>query len=98
VERYLTGGGEQAPGVGPFTGAVADYGVATLFDLIRPFRRFPPEMRRDFFKIDFVKMELNSNQRKDNQDCVYCGTRDYLLVSERYRLNRPALGKRDIAI
>ena len=25
----------------PFTSAIADYGVATLFDLIKPFRKFP---------------------------------------------------------
>ena len=46
-ERYLEGGAEQAPGVGPFTSAIADFGVATLFDLVAPFRKFPGELRRD---------------------------------------------------
>ncbi len=93
-ERYLEGGGELAPGVGPFTSAVADYGVATLFDLISQFRRFPPELRRDFFTIDFVRMELRSSEVKNDPDCVYCRKRDYLVKSEDYRLHRPALGKR----
>jgi len=97
-ERYLVGGGEQAPGVGPFTSAVADYGVATLFDLIKPFRRFPGELRRDLFKIDFVKMELRSNQEKNDVECVYCRQREYLVVREKYRLNRPTLGKPSAAL
>jgi hypothetical protein len=93
-ERYLEQGGEQAPGVGPFTSAVADYGVATLFDLVKPFRKFPPEIRPDFFKIDFVRMELRSSEEKNDSECMYCRQRSYLLKSEEYRLNRPALGKR----
>jgi len=93
-ERYLEGGGEQAPGVGPFTSAVADYGVATLFDLITHFRKFPPELRRDFFTLDFVRMELRSSQVKNDPDCMYCRQQAYLLKSEEYRLHRPALGKR----
>lgn len=94
-ERYLERGGEQAPGVGPFTGAVADYAAATLFDLVRPFRKFPPEIRRDFFKIDFVRMEVRSSQEKNDHHCIYCRQKTYLLKAEQYRLNRPALGKRN---
>jgi molybdopterin-synthase adenylyltransferase len=97
-ERYLVGGGEQAPGVGPFTSAVADYGVATLFDLLRPFRRFPAELRHDLFRIDFVKMELRSNEEKRDTECVYCRRREYLLLREKYRLNRPKLGKPNVAL
>jgi molybdopterin-synthase adenylyltransferase len=93
-ERYIEGGGDQAPGVGPFTSAVADYGVATLFDLVRPFRKFPPELRWDFFQIDFVRMRLRSTQGQHNPDCPYCVQRTYLLKREDYRLGRPALGKR----
>lgn len=91
--RYLEGGGEQAPGVGPFTSATADYGVASLFDLLRPFRTFPPELRRDMHKIDFVKMEIRSSEQKNNPDCPYCQKKEYLLRNEKYRLNRRALGK-----
>jgi molybdopterin-synthase adenylyltransferase len=94
-DRYLEGGGEQAPGVGPFTSAVGDYGVATLYDLIAEFRKFPDELRRDLFTIDFVKMQLRSPAKRANKECVYCGTREYLLVKERYRLNRPMLGRPD---
>ena len=97
-ERYLERGGEQAPGVGPFTSAVADYGVATLFDIIRPFRKFPPEVREDFFKIDFVRMEIRSSQEKNDMNCPYCKGKLFLLAKEPYRLSRPALGKRDAAI
>jgi molybdopterin-synthase adenylyltransferase len=93
-ERYLEHGGEQAPGVGPFTSALADYGIATLFDLVKPFRKFPPELRRDFFAIDFVRMELRSSQEKNDPDCMYCRQRTFLLMTEEYRLNRPALGRR----
>jgi len=95
-ERYLQGGGEEAPGVGPFTGAVADYGVATLFDLLRPFRCFPPELRRDSFTIDFVQMSLRSRERKNDGSCPFCGSRDYLVRNERCRLDRPILGKRNV--
>jgi molybdopterin/thiamine biosynthesis adenylyltransferase len=94
-ERYLAGGAEQAPGVGPFTSAVADYGVATLFDLVRPFRKFPVELRWDAFLIDFVRMHVRSTQEKNDIECPYCRKRDYLLLREQYRLNRPMLGKRD---
>jgi len=94
-ERYLEHGGEQAPGVGPFTSAVADYGVGTLFDLIKPFRKFPSEIRPDFFKIDFVRMEFRSSQEKNDPECRYCRQRSYLLKSEECRLNRPALGSRN---
>lgn len=95
-ERYLEGGGEQAPGVGPFTSAIADYGVATLFDLIKPFRKLPGELRHDLFKVDFVKLELRSNAEKNNVKCVYCRQKQYLLTHEKYRLNRPMLGKQNV--
>lgn len=97
-ERYLVGGGEQAPGVGPFTSAIADYGVATLFDLIKPFRKFPGELRNDFFTIDFVKMEFQSRSEKNDGNCVYCGQKGYLVMPEKYRLNRPILGKPNVAL
>lgn len=94
-ERYLEGGAEQAPGVGPFTSAIADYGVATLFDLIRGFRKFPAEVRWDSFTVDFVRMRIRSSEAKNNSECPYCGLREYLVLKEKYRLNRPNLGKRD---
>jgi hypothetical protein len=97
-ERYLEGGAEQAPGIGPFTSAIADYGVATLYDLIAPFRKFPGELRWDAFNIDFVKMEFQSSRRRENRDCPYCGTREFLLMRETQRLNRPGLGRRDAAL
>lgn len=93
-ERYLTDGGTSAPGVGPFTSAAADYAVATLFDLVKPFRRFPPELRRDMFCIDFVAMNLSSVEREPNHGCPYCGTRVMGSAVEQYRLNRPGLGRR----
>jgi hypothetical protein len=94
-ERYLEDGGEEAPGVGPFTGATADFALATLFDLIKPYRRYPPELRRDMMLVDFVNMEFRSHQEKSNNECPYCHQHNFLLLKESYRLNRPALGKRD---
>lgn len=96
-ERYLTAGGEGAPGVGPFTSAAADFSIATLYDLIKPYRKLPPNLRRDLMTIDFVMMEFASRQATNNQDCPYCGQRGFLLKPESYRLNRPNLGKREAA-
>jgi len=97
-ERYLVGGNEQAPGVGPFTSAIADYGVATLFDLLKPFRKFSNELRQDYFTVDFVKLEIRSRNEKNNVDCVYCRKREFIGMIEKYRLNRPMLGKPDVAL
>lgn len=94
-ERYLEDGGTDAPGVGPFTSAAADFAIATLFDLIRKYRRFPPEVRKDLFFIDFVKMEISSPDKPANPDCQYCGTRDFLHARETSRLGRPSLGTRN---
>jgi len=97
-ERYLEGAGEHAPGVGPFTSAVADFGVATLLDLLTSFRKFPAELRWDAFSIDFVRMRLRSAAQKADPHCPYCQTREFLLLPERYRLNRPMLGRADETI
>jgi molybdopterin-synthase adenylyltransferase len=97
-ERYLEGGAEQAPGVGPFTSAIADFGVATLFDLISLFRKFPGELRWDAFSIDFVQMALQSTSERSDSSCPYCGSRQFLVMQEKQRLNRPILGVRDAAL
>lgn len=93
AERYLQGGGEHAPGVGPFTSTAADFGVATLFDLLKRFRKFPPELRRDAFRFDFVRMEFRSIQEKNDANCPYCRQKAFLLGKQSHRLNRPALGR-----
>ncbi|WP_095090372.1 HesA/MoeB/ThiF family protein [Mesorhizobium sophorae] len=93
-EHYLVGGGEQAPGVGPFTSATADMAVATLFDLVRPYRRLPSDIRRDNIWYDFVHMAIHSNMPKDNAECFCCGPNGLLLKPENgYRLSMPSLGK-----
>jgi hypothetical protein len=97
-ERYIEGGLDYAPGVGPFTSAIADFGVATLYDLVAPFRKFPGELRWDAFSIDFVKMSFQSSSPRDDSTCPYCGTRQFLSMSETRRLNRPILGTRDVAL
>lgn len=94
-EKYLEDGETDAPGVGPFTSASADFAVATLFDLIKSYRRFPPELRKDLFIVDFVKMEISSRQTDGKCDCQYCREKLFLLLKEIHRLNRPFLGKRD---
>ena len=93
-EYYLVGGGEQAPGVGPFTSATADAAVATLMDLIKPFRALPTDLRRDNIWQDFVHMTIHSNEPADDADCIYCRKHELLLKDEgNYRLEMPALGK-----
>lgn len=94
-EHYLDGSREEAPGVAPFTGAAADFAVAGLFDLVRPFRRLPANVRKDFYKIDFVNMEITSQAEQNNSSCPYCQGENFLLKNDKYRLGRPALGKRN---
>lgn len=94
-ERYLEDGDTDAPGIGPFSSASADFAIATLFDLIKPFRRFPPELRRDMYLVDFVTMEIRSYHTDGDSDCPYCRQHHYLLLKESCRLNQPFLGKRD---
>ena len=94
-EKYLSGGAERSPGVGPFTSATADFAVATFFDLLRPYRRYPPELRRDLLVLDFVKLEFSSRDFRRDAACEYCGKRSFLLSSSKYRLGRPALGSSD---
>jgi molybdopterin-synthase adenylyltransferase len=97
-ERYLVGGGEQAPGVGPFTSAVGDYAVATLYDMLTGFRRLPETLRADILLIDFVLMEMRSPQSTADPTCPLCGTRQMLLRTAKYRLNRPFLGETRVAL
>lgn len=93
-EYYLVGGGEQAPGVGPFTSGTADMAVATLMDLIKPFRALASDLRRDNIWQDFVHMTIHSNEPVDDAGCIYCRKHMLLLKDEgRYRLEMPALGK-----
>lgn len=93
-EYYLVGGGEQAPGVGPFTSATADMAVATLMDLIKPYRSLSADLRRDNIWHDFVHMTVHSNEPIDDPNCIYCRIRALLLKPEGgYRLEMPTLGK-----
>jgi molybdopterin-synthase adenylyltransferase len=97
-ERYLNGGHEPSPGIGPFTSAIADFGVATLFDLITPYRNLPGELRRDLILIDFVRMNIRSVSRKKDGGCPYCGTRQHKLRITSHRLNRPILGRNSLDV
>ncbi|TCZ65034.1 HesA/MoeB/ThiF family protein [Flaviaesturariibacter aridisoli] len=93
-EFYIRGGQAGAPGVGPFTSAAADYGVATLFDLIQPFRKFPEDVLKDNIWLDFLHMSIYSNGPDDNPDCIHCRDKVLLLKAEgKYRLGYPALGE-----
>ncbi len=93
-EYYLTGGGEQAPGVGPFTSGSADNAVATFMNLIKPYRCLPDDLRQDNIWIDFVHMEIHSNTPVDNPECDYCRLHTFLLRDEgKYRLEIPLLGE-----
>lgn len=93
-EYYLTGGGESAPGVGPFTSMTADFSLATFMDLIRGYRRLASDHRRDNIWIDFVCLDIRSNMPKNTGSCFCCGAKGLLNVRERgYRLDMPRLGK-----
>lgn len=93
-EYYLVGGAEQAPGVGPFTSATADAAVATLMDLIKPFRQLSSDLLRDNIWYDFVHLTIHSNAPADDPECIYCRKRTLLIRAEgKYRLEMPALGK-----
>lgn len=97
-ERYLEGGAEEAPGVAPFTGCVANLGVVTLFELLVPHRKLPGELRADNIWVDFTNMEIKSNMPIDDKECSYCGVRRFLAASEKNGyLNRPALNSKGIA-
>lgn len=93
-EYYLTGGHESSPGIGPFTGAIADMAVASFMDLIRPFRRLTSDFRDDNLWYDFIHLTIYSNMPEQDDSCFCCGTNGLLNASERgYRLGMPALGK-----
>jgi len=92
-EHYLTGGGVQAPGVGPFTSMTAENGVATLMNLLVKFRNIPEDLRFDNIWIDFIHLNFHSNQPKNNGRCIYCKEHQILFKKEKYRLDIPRLGK-----
>jgi hypothetical protein len=93
-EYYLTGGGESAPGIGPFTNAVADLAVASFFNLLRPFRRLSSDFRTDNIWYDFVHLQLYSNLPELDPNCFCCGPDGLLNAPEgSYRLSMPRLGR-----
>ncbi len=93
-EFYLIGGGEQAPGVGPFTSATANIAVATFMNLLKPYRDISIELRQDNIWFDFVHMNTYSNEPIDNSECIYCRQHLLLVKSEgNYRLETPSYGK-----
>lgn len=93
-EYYLKGGGEAAPGVGPFTSMVADFAVSTLMNLIRGYRKLSGDFVADNVWIDFVHLSFSSIDHPSQPGCFCCGESGLLNVSERgYRLGMAALGK-----
>ncbi len=94
-EFYLTGGGEAAPGVGPFTTAAAQFSFMSFMDLLKPFRNLGESFRRDNLWIDFISLEMYSNMPKNDSSCYCCGAPGLLNVDEgEFRLQTPLLGKR----
>ncbi|MDF2449514.1 MAG: thiamine biosynthesis protein ThiF [Bacteroidota bacterium] len=93
-EFYIRGGGVRSPGVGPFTSSTADLGIATLMNLIRPYRDVPTDLREDNIWIDFIHLALYSNLPFEDSECIHCGNRYLLLKPEKkYRLDTPTLGE-----
>ena len=97
-ENYITGGMTQAPGVGPFTSAAADFALMQLYDLLQDLRsrRTHPDLRRSSYNIDFMTMQTSS-RAPASAECALCHTADSgppigLLQDNELRLGRPALG------
>lgn len=93
-EYYLKGGGEAAPGVGPFTSMVADFAVSTFMNLVKGYRQLSEEFSADNVWIDFVHLSFSSIENIRNPDCFCCGRSGLLNASENgYRLGMASLGK-----
>lgn len=93
-EYYLTGGGEQAPGVGPFTSMTADLAVSALMNLVHPFWKIPSDLLSDNIWIDFVHLCTHSNSAKKDPFCYCCQTGSITLKKEAgHRLDTPSLGR-----
>lgn len=93
-EYYLKGGGEAAPGVGPFTSVVADFAVSTFMNLVKGYRQLSEEFMADNVWIDFVHLNFSSIENIRNPDCFCCGQAGLLNASENgYRLSMASLGK-----
>jgi proteasome lid subunit RPN8/RPN11 len=93
-EYYLKGGGEAAPGVGPFTSMVADFAVSTFMNLVKGYRRLSEEFSADNVWIDFVHLNFSSIKNIRRPDCFCCGKSGLLNASENgYRLGIASLGK-----
>lgn len=93
-EYYLTGGAEQAPGVGPFTSMTADLAVSALMNLIHPFWKIPSDLLSDNIWIDFVHLCIHSNSASGDPNCYCCQNGSITLKKERgHRLDTPALGR-----
>lgn len=93
-EYYLKGGGESAPGVGPFTSMVADFAVSTLMNLVRSYRKLSSDFVADNVWIDFVHLSFSSIDNPRKQECFCCGESGLLNAPEKgYRLGMASLGK-----
>lgn len=93
-EYYIRGGGVSAPGIGPFTSATADNAVATLMNLIKPFRALDTDLRADNIWIDFKHLRIHSNEPLDDPNCMHCRTHALLLKREEtFRLDTPKFGR-----
>jgi hypothetical protein len=93
-EYYLTGGAEQAPGIGPFTSMTADLAVSAFMNLIRPFWNIPSDLRTDNIWVDFVHLSIHSNSRPRDPNCYCCETGAITLADEKgFRLGTPSLGR-----
>lgn len=93
-EYYLKGGGEAAPGIGPFTSMVADFAVSTFMNLVKGYRQLSEEFSADNVWIDFVHLSFYSIENPSNAECFCCGKSGLLNASENgYRLGMASLGK-----
>jgi hypothetical protein len=63
-------------------------------DLVRPFRRLADDVRQDNVWIDFIHLNIYSNQPRSGDDCFCCGPNGLRPEAEgNYRLGMPSLGR-----
>lgn len=93
-DYYIFGANVQSPGIGAFTRGTANNAVATFMNLISSYRNLPTDLRQDNIWIDFIHLNIHSNNPRDIPNCIYC--KEHLLLNQgegKYRLGTPQYGK-----
>ncbi len=93
-DYYIIGANVQSPGIGAFTRCTANIAVATFMNLISNYRVIPTDLRQDNIWIDFIHLNIHSNNPLEVSDCIYCKENSIFKLGEgEYRLSTPQYGK-----